>query len=328
VDPYAIWVSEVMLQQTTVPAVIPYFEKWMRLFPEMRVLARAPLQKVLRAWQGLGYYQRARNLHWAARIIVQDYGARIPDDERVLSRLPGFGPYTTAAVLSLAYGAPFPAVDANVRRALMRITGLPGEASSRNDKVLQEYLHGVFPTRAPGLFNQALMELGALVCRSRNPRCLACPVLAYCRAAREGTQEVIPRPRKQSVKKIEAVVAVIEDKRRFLLQKRPPGGLFGGLWEFPGGKREPGEGLEEALRREIREEVGAELRNIRLLTTVTHAYTQFKVKLHVFACELEKSLPSAGPDRKWISLAAVRRYPLPSGSVKIVNFLAGWKSGS
>jgi len=325
-DPYAIWISEVMLQQTTVSAVIPYFDKWMRLFPHMRALARAPLQKVLRAWQGLGYYQRARNLHRAARLIVRDYDARIPDDERTLGRLPGLGPYTTAAVMSLAYGRPYPVLDANVRRVLMRIVGLRGEVSSGNIKILREYLDGVFPSRSPGLFNQAMMELGALVCRSRNPLCLACPVPAYCRAAHEGTQNVIPQPRKRALKKIEAVVAVIENKGRFLIQKRPPGGLFGGLWEFPGGKREPGESLERTLRREIREEVGAEVKNIRILTTVTHAYTQFKVKLHVFSCELLRPLPAARPDRKWVSLAAVRRFPLPSGSVKIVNFLAGEKS--
>lgn len=322
-DPYRIWISEIMLQQTTVQAVIPYFERWTRLFPDMRTLARAPLQKVLRAWQGLGYYQRARNVHRAARIFTRDHGGLIPDDEKTLSRQPGFGPYTTAAVLSLAYGRPLPVVDANVRRVLMRIIGLPGEASARNDKVILEYLRGILPSRDPGLFNQAIMELGALVCRNRNPQCLLCPVLENCRAAREGSQEVIPRPRKQSMKKIEAVVAVIEDQGRFLIQKRPPTGLFAGLWEFPGGKRNRGEGLVEALRREVREEVGAEIKNIRFRTTVKHAYTQFLAALHVFSGELAKKPAPARANQRWVSLASIRRYPLPSGTVKIVNFLAG-----
>jgi A/G-specific adenine glycosylase len=322
-DPYAIWVSEVMLQQTTVPAVIPYFERWMRLFPGAGALAAAPLRKVLRAWQGLGYYARARNLHRAARTIVRDHGGRVPDDEAVLARLPGFGAYTTAAVLSLAYGRPVPVVDANVRRVLMRIMGLRGEASPRSDALVRRYLQDVFDARRPGLFNQALMELGALLCRSRNPQCLLCPVSDYCRAARDGVQELIPMPSVRDTKKVEAVVAVIEDRGRFLIQQRPPGGLFGGLWEFPGGKLKPGERPEAALRREVREEVGTEISDIRFLTTVTHAYTQFRVTLQVFSCVPAKTVPPPRADRRWVSLRAIRRYPLPSGSAQIVNFLAG-----
>ena len=322
-DPYAIWVSEVMLQQTTVPAVVPFFERWMRLFPDMATLARAPLQKVLRAWQGLGYYQRARNLHRAAGLLVRDQGGRVPSDEQALGRLPGFGPYTTAAVLSLAYGRPLPVVDANVRRVLMRITGFRGEASPRHDKALRTYLAGVFPARTPGLFNQAMMELGALVCRSRNPQCLLCPVREYCRAFLEGTQDIIPRPRRRATKKVEAVVAVIRDGGRVLIQRRPPEGLFGGLWEFPGGKVEPGERPEAALRREVREEVGAEVGNVRFLTTVSHAYTQFRVTLRVFSCGLRKGRPRPSEDRKWVTLAALSRYPMPSGSARVVRFLCG-----
>jgi A/G-specific adenine glycosylase len=294
----------------------------MRLFPDMRVLARASLQKVLRAWQGLGYYHRARNLHRAAGIIVRDHGGRIPDNERTVRRLPGFGPYTTAAVLSLAYGRPLPVVDANVRRVLMRIIGLRGEASVRKDKLIREYLGGVFPVREPGLFNQAMMELGALVCRSRNPRCLRCPLRPGCRAAREGTQEVIPQTRRKRAKKITAVVAVIKDKGRVLIQRRPPSGLLAGLWEFPGGKIRRGESREEALRREVREEVGAKIRNVRFLSTVRHAYTLFEVTLHAFKCEIGTGYVSARPDLKWVTLSSIRHYPLPAGSVKILDFLA------
>ena len=322
VDPYRIWISEIMLQQTTVRAVVPYYERWTRLFPDVRTLARAPLQKVLRAWQGLGYYQRARNLHRAARILVRDHAGRIPDDERILGGLPGFGPYTTAAVLSLAYSRRLPVVDANVRRVVMRIMGLRGEASSRKDDEIRAYLQGVFPARKPGLFNQAMMELGALVCRSRNPQCLLCPVREACRASREGTQEVIPRPGKRSTKKVAAAVAVIEDRGRFLIQKRPPSGLLAGLWEFPGGKIKRGESPEAALRREVREELGARAGHVRRLTTVRHAYTRYEVTLHVFSCRLQGPALATRPDRRWVSLRSVRRYPLPSGSVKIVDFLA------
>jgi A/G-specific adenine glycosylase len=310
-----------MLQQTTVPAVIPYYERWLRVFPNVQSLARAPLRRVLREWQGLGYYQRARNLHAAAKRIVRDYRGKVPDDPAVLRRLPGFGPYTTAAVLSLAYGRPLPVIDANVRRVLMRNLGLRGPAEPRFDNDLLTFLGVVFPTRTAGDFNQALMELGALVCRSRSPQCLACPVRSSCRAAREGTQELIPPPKTLRLERIEVVVAVVEKDGRVLIQERPAGGLLAGLWEFPGGKVEPGEGLTAALRREIREELGVEIEDIRRLTTVRHAYTRFEATLHAYRCRALGNEFKPGLRRRWVTSRAIRRYPLPSGSVKIVDFL-------
>lgn len=310
-----------MLQQTTVPAVIPYYARWLKVFPDLRSLAGAPLGKVLREWQGLGYYQRARNLHEAARAIVREHGGRMPDDEAALRRLPGFGPYTTAAVLSLACGKPLPVIDANVRRVLMRILGVRGPAGTRVDKTLRAFLADVFPKSSPGDFNQAMMELGALVCRSRNPQCLACPVRPSCRAAREGAQEVIPTPKRLRLEKIEVAIAVIENEGRILIQQRPPRGLLAGLWEFPGGKVDPGERLVAALRREVREELGVELKDIRRLTTVRHAYTRFEATLHAYRCRLRGHGPKPGPRRRWVTLRTIDRYPLPSGSVKIVEFL-------
>jgi A/G-specific adenine glycosylase len=315
-----------MLQQTTVPAVIPFYERWLKVFPDIRSLARAPLRKVLREWQGLGYYRRAGNLHQAAKTIVREHGGMVPDDERELRNLPGFGPYTTAAVLSLAYGRPLPVIDANVRRVLMRILGLRGTAEARVDKDLHAFIGTVFSKASPGDFNQAMMELGALVCRSRNPQCLACPVREFCRAAREGAQEIIPQPRTLRLEKIEAVVAVMEKDGRILIQKRPAGGLLAGLWEFPGGKVEPGESLTAALRREVREELGAEIEGVRRLTTVRHAYTRFQVTLQAFACKIRDPHFKTGPRRRWVTLTSIRKYPLPSGSVKIVDFLAERKS--
>ncbi len=314
-----------MLQQTTVQAVVPYYVRWLEAFPDVGSLARAPRRRVLRAWQGLGYYQRAANLHRAARTIVSDHGGKVPRHEAVLRRLPGFGPYTTAAVLSLAYGKPLPVVDANVRRVVMRLLGTSGTADLKRDKDVRAFLDTVFPEDRPGDFNQAMMELGALLCRGRNPQCLACPVRSSCRAAREGIQEIIPKPKKLTIEKLEVVVAVIERNGRFLLQERPAGGLLAGLWEFPGGKVEPGESLAAALRREIREELGAEIANIRRLTTVRHVYTRFQVTLHAFACDLREAELRPGPRRRWLTLGALRGYPLPSGSVKIVDFLAGRK---
>ncbi len=280
----------------------------------------------MREWQGLGYYQRAGNLHQAAKTIVREHGGKVPDDEHELRNLPGFGPYTTAAVLSLVYGKPLPVIDANVRRVLMRVLGLRGTAEARIDMTLRAFLEMVFSKDSPGDFNQAMMELGALVCRSRNPQCRGCPVREFCRAAREGTQEIIPRPRKFRLEKIEAVVAVIEKDGRILIQKRPAGGLLAGLWEFPGGKVEPGESSTGALRREVREELRVEIEDVRRLTTVQHAYTRFQVTLHAFTCRIRDSDFKTGPRRQWVTLASIRKYPLPSGSVKIVDFLSARKN--
>jgi A/G-specific adenine glycosylase len=208
----------------------------------------------------------------------------------------------------------------------MRVLGIRGPSSSGVDKRFRAFLAGVFPAAAPAEFNQGMMELGALVCRSRNPQCLVCAVRGSCRAAREGTQEVIPRPRRSRSEKIEAVVGIIEKGGRVLIQQRPAEGLLAGLWEFPGGKVEPGEGLTAALRRELREELGVGVENIRRLATVRHAYTRYLVTLHAFTCRIHGPGFEPGPKRKWVSLASIGRYPLPSGSVKIVDILAGRKT--
>lgn len=320
-DPYKIWVSEIMLQQTTVGAVVPYYEKWLKRFPDIKSLARAPLQQVLKAWQGLGYYQRARNLHRAAKMLVQEKSGKFPDRYEELRALPGFGPYTTAAVLSLAFNQPYPVVDANVRRVLMRILGIRGEADAEHDKILLERLMPHFPKRYAGTFNQALMELGALVCKPRNPRCLLCPMQTFCLAFERGEQEVIPRPKKRTSQKIEAVVAIIRKDGMILLQKRPATGLLAGLWEFPGGKKKAGESLKAALAREIREELGAALGKARYLMKVHHSYTQFDVTLHAYEATLKGEPKLKRNSHRWVGLRSLQSYPFPSGSAKIIKAL-------
>lgn len=310
-----------MLQQTQVQAVLPYYEKWMRLFPNVRTLAHAHLQKVLKAWQGLGYYRRAQSLWQAARILVKKYGGQLPDGYEDLRRLPGFGPYTTAAVLSLAFGKPYPVIDANVRRVLMRLAGWKSMASSSHDRIWIALVKPIFPARKAREFNQALMELGALICRPRNPRCLLCPTQAFCTALARGEQEIIPIPQSRRLSRIEAVVAVFRKNGKYLIQKRPDQGLFAGLWEFPGGKRKMGETLEKALQREIKEELGAEIEAIRHLLLIDHAYTQFRVKLHAFACQFRSRPHLDNNKHRWVSVRSLRRYPFPSGSAKIVQYL-------
>jgi len=320
-DPYKIWVSEVMLQQTTVQTVIPYYEKWIVLFPDLQAFSRAPLQKVLKTWQGLGYYQRAKNMHKAAKIITSRFEGNFPTDYEELISLPGFGPYTTAAVLSITSDQPYPAIDANVRRVLLRLKSLKKEADPNQDGELLRFLSPLLPQKKIGTFNQAMMELGALVCRPKNPRCLLCPVSPFCQAYQDGEQEIIPTPKKNVTKKIEAVLAIIEKNGRYLIQKRPSTGLMADLWEFPGGKKQTGESLEAALRREIREELGVDVERAERLTVVRHAYTQFKVTLYAYACRLTKFPLAEKKHRRWVSLKNLRRYPFPSGSAKIVEFL-------
>jgi A/G-specific adenine glycosylase len=320
-DPYRIWVSEVMLQQTTVPAVLPYYQKWFELFPNVQALARARPRKVLKAWEGLGYYQRARNMHCAAKLIREKHAGYIPRNYEDLIILPGFGPYTTAAVLSIAYGKPYPVLDANVRRVLLRLAGSRKERCSPSEGELLRDLAALMPRTNPGEFNQALMELGALVCKPRIPRCLLCPLQQFCLAYENGEQEIIPPPRKRCYQKIEAVVAVIKQSGKYLIQKRTSPGLLAGLWEFPGGKKKDGETLEAALRRELREELGVEVKAVNFLLRTQHAYTQFQVTLHAYECSLQDKPPLQRNSHRWVSLRDLKQYPFPSGSAKIVRFL-------
>lgn len=320
-DPYKIWISEIMLQQTTVPAVIPYFRKWINLFPDVKALSKAPLQKVLKAWEGLGYYQRAKNLHRTSQIIRAQFGGQIPKDYEVLKKLPGFGPYTAAALLSFAFNMPYPVVDANVRRVLMRLMRIQRKADSRNDKSLLQFLNLQLPKKSSRQFNQALMELGALVCRPKNPFCPLCPITEFCQAYEAGEQEIIPQPKKRNYQKIETVVAIIKKEGKYLIQKRPSKGLLADLWEFPGGKRKSSESLKQALRREIKEELGTETKKEKHLTRVHHSYTQFQVTLHAYECFLKNNPHLKKDIHRWVRLKTLHRYPFPSGNAKIIHFL-------
>ena len=320
-DPYRIWVSEVMLQQTVVKTVIPYYERWIRLFPDIRALGRAPLQKVLKAWEGLGYYQRAKNLKAAAEHILEDFGGEIPADYQTLIRLPGFGPYITAAVLSIAFDLPFPVIDANVKRVLMRLKGIKREVGSVKEESFKDFLSPLTPSRGMGNFNQAFMELGALLCRPKNPSCLLCPVSEFCTAFLQGEQEVIPIPKKRSYRKIRAVIGIVREEGKYLIQKRPSEGLLADLWEFPGGKVKTGETDQEALRREFREELNAEITGPVFLTQVNHSYTHFQVNLRAYECRFSETPRLPKRDYRWVTLRGMFRFPFPSGSVRIIKFL-------
>ena len=317
-DPYKIWISEIMLQQTTVQTVIPYYEKWIKMFPVIQRVASAPLSRVLKAWQGLGYYQRARNIQKTAKIICSQYGAKIPSTREDLKKLPGFGPYTSASVLSIAFDQRVPLIDANVRRVGMRLMALQGYVETKKDKDIFEFLENVLPDKNLRFFNQALMELGALVCRSAEPLCLLCPVKSFCLVHKKGLQDIIPILRPRAIEKIEAVCAIIESNNRYFIQKRPPQGLLADLWEFPGGKIEKKETPKQALGRELKEEIGARLIAAKHWTNIKHSYTKFQVRLFVWNCRVEPK-PIADKNHKWVKLGELEKYPMPSATARIVE---------
>jgi A/G-specific adenine glycosylase len=307
----------------------------MEQFPTVEVLAAADLQVVLKAWEGLGYYARARNLHKAARQIVAAHGGVLPADRKTLLTLPGIGAYTAGAILSIAYNQPEPILDGNVRRVLARLCDIdqPISAPSVLKRLwaLARALVEAAPAGTAGACNEALMELGATLCTPQNPRCLLCPLLDSCQAAARGTQAVRPvmAPRKQTPH-YDVAAGVIwagePYRSRLLLAQRPSAGMLGGLWEFPGGKLEADDAdLSACLRREIGEELGIEIEVGDLLTTVKHAYTHFRITLHVFHARHVARMPQAigCQDWRWVTLDEVTAFPLPVTDQKIVVALRG-----
>jgi A/G-specific adenine glycosylase len=303
-----------MLQQTRAETVIPYYRRWMRRFPTLPALAAASDGDVLRLWEGLGYYRRAIALRDGARQVVRENRGRLPREMAALLQLPGVGPYTAAAVAALAFDRDEIAMDGNLRRVLARLTDLKIDPKQpEGERRLRTYARGLLPSGRAADFNQALMDLGALVCAPREPHCGVCPLAAFCLARRRGVERMRPvgaRPR--PVPRRVAVVGVVRRGERVLLARRPPGGLLGGLWEFPGGKRRVGETLDACLRRELKEELGISATVGRRLGNVRHAYSHFEVIVHAFECRLRRGEPSAlehGAVR-WVHPARLSRYPM------------------
>lgn len=289
ISPYRTWVSEIMLQQTQVETVIPYFERFLRGFPDLTSLAHASQAEVLQAWEGLGYYSRARNLHKCAQLLCQQYNCQLPADLTALRELPGIGRYTAGAIASIAFGIPAPALDANIRRVLSRLLELREPVgSTEGEKKLWDAAEQLLSRERPGDHNQALMELGALLCKPKAPDCPRCPLRGECLAYAHGSQNELPvRKAKPAVPHYTVTAAVIRREGLVLIAQRPQGGLLGGLWEFPGGKLEPSDAdLPACLRREIREELGVEISVGEFLGVYRHAYTHFRITLHAFSCSL------------------------------------------
>ena len=313
-DPYAIWISEIMLQQTRVETVIDYFDRWMQTFPDIESLANASEQDVLKQWEGLGYYSRARNIHKTARILQQDYGSKLPADPQLLQKLPGIGRYTAAAITSIAFGMDQAALDGNIRRILSRLfdISMPIKIPA-SERLFWELAEQNLPPGKAGDYNQALMDLGATICLPGKPRCLLCPLQSHCLAFQRGVQEERPViPEKKPLPHYIVTAAILQRNSLYLLAQRPANGLLGGLWEFPGGKQEKDETLAQTLQREIMEELGCQVSVGPHFGEYQHAYTHFRVTLHAYFCELITGEPQAIQASKiaWVPLTQLSQYPM------------------
>jgi len=313
-DPYRVWVSEVMLQQTRVDTVIPYYRDWLEAFPDIQCLAAADERRVMQLWEGLGYYSRARNMLKTARILVEQRAGRFPDSIAELKKLPGIGDYIAGALASIAFGRDEVALDGNGLRVLARLVAFDqpiNEAAGK--KTIQGLMQSMLPPGRAGDFNQAIMDLGATICLPRKPLCAQCPLKQHCRAFKNDSQDNFPlKIKKKPVPQYAVAAAVIRKDGRVLVDKRRADGLLGGLWEFPGGKVEEGEDLRSALVREIMEELGVEIAVHAKLGTYRHAYTHFKVVVTAFEVEILNGEPAAlaADEIQWVKPAELDQYPM------------------
>ncbi|MHC4962850.1 MAG: A/G-specific adenine glycosylase [Planctomycetota bacterium] len=324
-DPYAVWVSEIMLQQTQVATVIDYYNRFMKRFPTVEKLARAKQDTVLKLWEGLGYYSRGRNLHEAAKLIASDYSGQLPNTIEQLQKIPGIGRYTAGAIASIAFNRPAPILDGNVIRVLCRlfcIDSNPKGTTTKNQ--LWELAETLAHTKPPGDFNEAMMELGAMVCTPQNPLCSICPLRNQCCAMKHNRQAELPIKQKQkALPHYTIVVGVVFKNGKILIDKRRQNALLGGLWEFPGGKKKKSESFKTAVAREVKEETGIEIEVGKRLCIVKHTYSHFKITLHAYLCEYKSgTIKPIGCDAvKWIAPKDLTKYAFPAANVKIIKVL-------
>ena len=307
-DPYAIWVSETMLQQTQVATVIPYYLKFLKSFPTIRHLSKADLSRVLKAWEGLGYYSRARNLHRAAGIVMNHSNAKMPDQLKGLLNLPGIGRSTAGAILSFAFHKEAPILDGNVKRVLSRLFAVSGSPGKRKtEQLLWQISESLIPKGFSNPFNQALMDLGSLLCTPKEPQCSECPLRDLCKGRASGKPERYPSKRiKRTIPHVESVSGVIKKDGKVLLNQRPPSGLLGGLWEFPNWRIEEKQRLRLRLRKHIQQETKMNVEVKEFIGVLHHTYSHFKLTLNVFVC---RHLNGDGKG-KWVPIKNLRLLPM------------------
>ncbi|MDK9707504.1 MAG: A/G-specific adenine glycosylase [Desulforhopalus sp.] len=325
-DPYHVWISEIMLQQTQMERGVAYFKRWVERFPDVHSVAKAEQQEIFKYWEGLGYYARARNLQKAAQVITSEFDGLVPDDYQILLSLPGIGPYTAAAIASIAGNHDVAVVDANVTRVYARLFDYDqpvGESGSK--KHLASLAQELLPHGRARMFNQALMDLGGLICLPKKPRCSDCPVHLLCKARMAGT--IDRRPAIGAGKKMVAmarVAGIIRWEGRVFIQQRPIDAVWGGLWEFPGGALSSGS-PEAQLAGHILLETGLAVRVLEPVTTVSHSYTHHKITLDCFLCEALSDHPQpvlrSAVDYRWLDLAELQQYAFPAGPRKILQYI-------
>lgn len=326
-DPYRIWVSEIMLQQTRVDTVIPYYERFMEKFPTLDALAEAPEDEVLKSWEGLGYYSRARHLHMAVKEVKERYGSRVPDNREEIMSLKGVGPYTAGAILSIAYGKPEPAVDGNVMRVLSRFYLITEDIAKPGTRLLMEKLvRKMMPEGRAGDFNQALMELGALICTPKSPHCLICPVMSNCRGRLEGMELSLPVKKKaKPPRPVQRLVAFVEGEDehegKFLIRRRPDEGLLAKMWELPHYEIQPDTMATSQLGEQLLKEDGIYANIGEWILNEEHTFSHLHWEMHVYRCRgrmvSERTLSS---DRyRWITVDDMQDYAFPNVFIRIIQ---------
>jgi A/G-specific adenine glycosylase len=324
-DPYAIWVSEVMLQQTRVETVIQYFKKWMERFPDIPTLARSSEDEILAVWEGLGYYSRARNLYRTAQVIMEKYSGIIPDQVSELIKLPGIGRYTAGAIASIAYKANEPVLDGNIRRVFSRLFDIQENVSSPHvEKLLWNMVADELPIGKAGDYNQALMDLGAIICVPQNPKCGDCPLIKLCLAKERGVQQDRPVAVKKAISPLYTYVgAVIQAEENYFIMKRPALGLLGGMWDFPNGRIiHLGSDLEENLLNLMAEQFGFKIMIDCQLGVFRHAYTHFRLIYYAYFCHYNEKLIQS-PERCWVTAEDLSKFPMGKISRQISLTLQG-----
>jgi A/G-specific adenine glycosylase len=310
-DPYRILVAEILLQRTRVASGQPYYERFIRRFPDVRSLASASEEEVLLVWEGLGFYRRARNLHAAAKAIVRDHGGFVPADFERLASLPGIGPYTAGAVASIAFELRFPAVDGNVTRVLARLFRIEQEVTTGlGRKAVQDLAAALVPGERPGSYNQALMELGATICLPRSPACDRCPLAKPCLARAAGLQETLPVMRRPSkAQAVRVAFGLVESGGKVLLIKRPSGGLLAGLWSLPGGEISRDSSDDQDLIRMVHEQAGVRVDVEGPWRNIAHTFSHRRWSGTIFRCTLRRAQPVSDGVR-WASPSELRSLPL------------------
>ena len=325
--PYHIWVSEIMLQQTRVDQARPYFERFISAFPTVHDLFSAPLDEVLKNWEGLGYYSRARNLHKAAKKIVEEYGGALPHEYNDLLQLPGIGPYTAAAISSIAFNRPHGVLDGNVIRVLSRVTCNSDDTTrTKTRRLLQDLSNSLVAPDNPGDFNQAMMELGATRCTPKAPSCESCPISMYCCAFGTSSVELFPVAKKKTpVPHHNIAVGILTDNNgRLLISKRPVTQMLGGMWEFPCEQQKNNESLESTITRHFIKKYGLSIEINHLAHVLRHAYSHFKITVHAFACSLltnNEIFFDGDSDAKWVSLMELDDFAFHRAHRKLIENL-------